>query len=181
MLANSQSTSRIAEGSHNLGSNPTPELTDEKQRTLVRKVSKVSILQTARKVERDRVLTEQKLIPLTQHSKVPVIETSQLPSSQFASKVFRDNPMPDNPGPGTYSLLQQNNSEARKAKWLQSVSVEGQAKRIGFGSQADRDTNPVLRNQMEVNSTRTKGATSSKGHKSLFKVEAYERDLSQAP
>ena len=38
---------------------------DTKERTLIRKVSKVSILQTARKIENDRVHTEQKLIPLT--------------------------------------------------------------------------------------------------------------------
>ena len=37
-----------------------------RERFLVKKVSKVSILQTARKIENDRVLTEQRLIPLTQ-------------------------------------------------------------------------------------------------------------------
>ena len=47
----------------------------DRERTLVRKVSKVSILQTARKIENDKVLTEQRLIPLTQISK---IKASQL-------------------------------------------------------------------------------------------------------
>ena len=37
---------------------------DPKERMLVRKVSKVSILSTARKVENNKIMTEQRLIPL---------------------------------------------------------------------------------------------------------------------
>ena len=45
----------------------TVALNDEssvRERTLVRKVSKVSVLQTARKIENERVLSEQRLVPL---------------------------------------------------------------------------------------------------------------------
>ena len=41
-----------------------PLVQDNKQRVLVRKVSKVSILSTARKVENNKIMTEQRLIPL---------------------------------------------------------------------------------------------------------------------
>ena len=76
-----------------------------RERTLVKKVSKVSILQTARKIENDRVLTEQRLIPLTQHSKIKVSDaTAGNMTSQFASRVFREKSMPaiETPGPGSY-------------------------------------------------------------------------------
>ena len=75
----------------------------DRERSLLRKVSKVSILQTARKIENDRVLTEQRLIPLTQQTKITLSEANMaVPSSTFASRVPRDAPVKESPGPGDY-------------------------------------------------------------------------------
>ena len=51
-----------------------PPQRDDRERTIVKKISKVSILQTARKIDNEKVLTEQRLIPLTQISKFKVSE-----------------------------------------------------------------------------------------------------------
>ena len=51
-----------------------PPQPDDRERTIVKKISKVSILQTARKIDNEKVLTEQRLIPLTQISKFKVSE-----------------------------------------------------------------------------------------------------------
>ena len=59
LLRNSSSTQNIG---------PSESPTQDKARVLVRKVSKVSILSTARKVENNKIMTEQRLIPLQQQT-----------------------------------------------------------------------------------------------------------------
>lgn len=62
----------------------------ERERTIMLKTSKVSILQTARVLDRNKLMTEQRLIPLKQQTQVKLTDPALVkPSSQFASKVFR--------------------------------------------------------------------------------------------
>ena len=114
-----------------------------RERFLVKKVSKVSILQTARKIENDRVLTEQRLIPLTQQTKVKISDAQLAnPSSQFASRVPKNSnlELDATPGPGTY---QAENDQSRQTL-MQATVLEKGAKRVGFGSQAERRTDLSL-------------------------------------
>ena len=130
--------------------NSTQNPDDEKPRVLVRKVSKVSILSTARKVENNKIMTEQRLIPLQQQTLQKVDDrkdqkTKTLQSSQFASKVPREasltidktKPKNETPGPGSYTpdiAL-----DPSKANIRQNVQEQLSQKRVPFGSMNQRN------------------------------------------
>lgn len=89
------------------------------------------------------MLTEQRLVPLTQHSKVIVGNdgTTNQPSSQFASKVDRGVKGNNTPGPGTYSFdgpSSQAVSQTVKRSKNGSKTDASSKKPVGFGSQVDR-------------------------------------------
>ena len=71
----------------------------------MRKVSKVSILSTTRKIDDKKVSTIEKLIPLKQHTIVEAGETL-LNSHEFSSLVKRQpfGTLSQSPGPGSYAI-----------------------------------------------------------------------------
>ena len=100
------------------------------------------------------------------------------PSSQFASRVFRGDAPNDEPtpGPGSYQGL----SDIKKARWLQASVLDRGAKRVGFGSQAERKTYQALIHEEQLPSdsavaSRKKLAQAS----STFQIETYDTALAE--
>lgn len=78
-----------------------------RHRLLIKKVSKVSILSTTRKIDKSEVSTLEKLVPLYQNSLTTFSNTQKQLSANFLSNVSRKmfSNAENLPGPGQYEII----------------------------------------------------------------------------
>ena len=112
-----------------------------RHRLLIKKVSKVSILSTTRKIDKAEVSTLEKLIPVYQNSLTTLTTNQKQLTANFISNVSRDLfRLKDNlPGPADYdhsSLMDLSRLSLGNSKQQQQSSQN----KISFGTGNDRST-----------------------------------------